>query len=287
MQIDFYQDLAKLYKSALNSKGVDESELNRSSTDEIILSYIKIYQSSLKKTKRSIMSSKNLFVPDEIKENLMQFERIAKDGEDLNAFLSKQSINPQFNDNMLNDWGIYHFHLGEYTGKSNFVKRTSLLLYAFVTDECIYEICIKKHGEWSNQQLIEAIHQEWPHLLEPFYCSLSDINYHIASSEDIKKQRKLNQNYVLTLSDGTKLLPSGGGFAIDGTSDHASDIFIYIKHEIQRLERMSKEHYKKYDSNSKIQLIINGSGVYATVANNSREKLPLNVHEELKYFFQL
>ncbi len=281
MRIDFIKDVAKFYRIDLADKwdGYDPTP------EKIIIDFIKIHQRTLKKIRRTIKSCKNFVVPDEVQNGLMQLEARTENGEDINPFLSKQSIKSKTNDMMLNDWGIYHFHLGENIEKSGFAERTGLLLYAFVTDECIYEICVKNHGEWSNRQLLEIINQEWPCLLKPFYNNLSNINYTIDSSGDITRQRQSCQNYILTLSDGTNLSSPGGGFSVDGTSEYVIDTFVYLKQEIKRLERKAKDYYQKYNDCSKITLCVNDSGVYATIDTNSKDKLSLKVHDELNYLF--
>lgn len=282
MRINFINDVAELYRIALADKcgGYDHTP------EKIIIDFIKFHQRTLKKMRRTIKSYKNFVVPDDVKNGLKLLEACAKKGEDINPFLSKQSIKSKTNDIMLNDWGIYHFHLGENIEKSGFAERTGLLLYAFVTDECIYEICIQNHGEWSNPQLLEIINQKWPYLLKPFFSNLSNINYTIDSPDEITGQRQSCQNYILTLSDGTNLSSPGGGFSVNGTSEYVTDTFIYLKQEIKRLERKAKDYYQNYNDCSKITLCVNDSDVYATIDTNSKDKIFFKVHDELEYLFR-
>ena len=54
-----------------------------------------------------------------------------KEGIDITPHLSKKLTDLNYDDPLLNDWGIYHLHLGTEFDKRGFVNRTGPPLYFF------------------------------------------------------------------------------------------------------------------------------------------------------------
>lgn len=94
---------------------------------------------------REIKISKEFKCPKEYKEGLDILKSKIKKGEDLIPYLSKNILKVNYNDSLLNDWGIYHLHLGK-KKKDNFIERTGPLLFAKFDDENAYFINIYSHG---------------------------------------------------------------------------------------------------------------------------------------------
>lgn len=80
---------------------------------------------------------------------------------DVHKYLSKKLYESDYNDMLLNDWGIYHFHLGIPGAGEKFAPRTGKLLFTLISKEDFYCITIGNHGDWNPQNLLEIVHKNW------------------------------------------------------------------------------------------------------------------------------
>jgi hypothetical protein len=65
-------------------------------------------------------------------------------------------------DLMLNEWGVHHLHLSADTEADGFVKRNDYVLFVIFTDHDAYFIDLCRHGEWTNQRVVEIAVRNWP-----------------------------------------------------------------------------------------------------------------------------
>ncbi len=81
-------------------------------------------------------------------------------GADLLPHQSTRLETADFNDGMLNDFGIQHFHLGigQHPTKHGFMARTEPVLFALVRDDDFYSLGCYAHGAWSETILLDLIH---------------------------------------------------------------------------------------------------------------------------------
>lgn len=91
-------------------------------------------------------------------------------GDDLRPYQSTRLTVAHFNDGMLDDFGIQHFHLGvgAHPTLIGFKERTGDVLLAMVSPDDFYAIGIFGHGIWSDWDLLDLVYADWPELLEPF-----------------------------------------------------------------------------------------------------------------------
>lgn len=157
-----------------------------------------------------------------------------KNGDDITSYLSTRLQDLTYNDALMNDWKIHHFHLGENLAPgTKFIERTSELMFARIEDGGIYVVDILDHNSvdsFANQALIETIHSEWPDLIARY-----KIKGQLASpisNDDVHNFRKAGVQSMIQLQDGTTYAPSGGGYATDGSSFavtiHADRIFNFL-----------------------------------------------------------
>lgn len=76
-------------------------------------------------------------------------------------------------DLLLNDWGIYHLHLGDTYESDGFCTRTGPVLFCYFDQKSVYFLDILEHGRghgdvWVNERLLEIMNQNWPRHLERF-----------------------------------------------------------------------------------------------------------------------
>ena len=167
----------------------------------------------------------NKIIPQEITLGLQQFIEKAESGQDLTPHLSTQSDNPDYQDLMFYDWGIFHFHLGTnpHPRRQGLVERTDDLLFAIAPSDTatMYLIDIHPHrGGFTNQDLLRILEENWPEILAPYelkgVTELSDN----ASDSDIDSLRKCSMNTFIPTPGGRFLMPMGWGITGAGTSTH-------------------------------------------------------------------
>lgn len=167
------------------------------------------------------------------KENLAGFNELVKqiqNGADINCYLSKKSIDPRFSDDLLDNFGVKHFHLGELL-KGDFIERTGEIALGFVTLNEIFFISAKMHGIghgtiWYEKDVFETIHDERPDLIEHLkYNYVLDIAPVITKPEDLKALTKAHVTCAITLDNGTSYAPpmiarSAAGYPIECTVEY-------------------------------------------------------------------
>jgi len=163
----------------------------------------------------------NKILPQEITLGLQEFIEKAESGQYLQPHLSTQSDNPDYQDLMFYDWGIFHFHLGTnpHPRRQGFVERTGDLLFAIADSDTarMYLIDIHPHqGGFTNQDLLRILEENWPEIIEPYALKrcvgLPDND----SDSNIKRYREAGINTILQTPGGRFLKSMGGGITSAG-----------------------------------------------------------------------
>ena len=66
------------------------------------------------------------------------------------AHLSRKIVDLDYDDDLLNDWDIYHLHLGTNLHIDGFVKRTGPMLFVRFNEQNAYFKNVMGHGSWTN-----------------------------------------------------------------------------------------------------------------------------------------
>jgi hypothetical protein len=123
-------------------------------------------------------------------------------GIDLTPRLSKQVKNkPLDNDLMLNEWGIYHLHLGKLEPSSKeWVGRTGDLLFLLFKDDKTFIIGVYDHNSWSKEEIVQVCITNWEKL--NFFIEIKGIvpRSHL-SEENRKTLRRKHCNSFLTINN--------------------------------------------------------------------------------------
>jgi hypothetical protein len=163
------------------------------------------------------LGSKKL--PQDQIDALNRIEAASKAGEDLWPYLSRSVDELEYNDAMLNDWGVHHMHLGAPARPGEFVKRTGPLLFVLARPDELYFIDIFAHGSWADEDVVEILHTNWPALI-----ARSRLNsmLTLAGPQPTRKEReqlrKAGATAPFQTRDGTIYLMLGGGYATSGMS---------------------------------------------------------------------
>ena len=213
---------------------IDPSE----SSDAIALNYFRVQHRRIQAKPRRVRVAKDFVCPPYSQSAFDTLRLKAETGDDLGLHQHKDFGKADFDDSLLNDWGIHHLHLSTVM-RGQFVERSGPLLFARITDNEFYCIKIMMHGRghnpWPRQELLEIIYQNWPHSIGDYQLKDSPAGMVVGledsrTDEEIAQLRKAGINVPTQRQDGTIHLPVGGGAASDKTSMIAA-------HELNRLIR--------------------------------------------------
>jgi len=240
IDIDFRKDYSLILKEELSSMGIGIDQTIP--IDEIPYIYFNFRKRMIPKQPRMVIKANDFTCPADLISGLDNLERKIIAGDDLTSHLSKSvSRNYEGTDDLLNDWGIHHLHLG-INMENGFVERTKPVLFCVVTEKYIYFIAIKLHGEWTDQSLLTTVYRNWPDLIKPFIIPgvVSIVNKQ--TNEDIKILRKGNVNHIIELEAGVVIRPPGGGCATDGTSNEVVTNVFTVMMILSNFEERIKEN---------------------------------------------
>lgn len=231
IQINLISDMARIMRRELEEIGY---KVNIPDDRELMMFYFTTCKRIVKAIPRTIHEAKGLFVPESRRagyDALMgKFER----GESVMQHMSKQIRGLKFQDKMLFDWGIHHFHLDTTIEADGFVRQHDEIVYAIVDDSDVYVIAVLDHEHWEDKYLLEVVLANWPYLLEPFRIPGKPVMDF--DSKGVEKLREANVNTVLTLSDGFGYMGRGWGITSAGTSANAVLEMIQLQRDLQKIE---------------------------------------------------
>lgn len=217
--------------------------------DNPIASYVDYIASVPKPKPRLIERAKDFTYPEEVEKGLLMLESAIQNGDDLLPWLSTRYTADSCNekDYMRLLFDITHFHLGEKIqnrGKlGNKIERTDYLLYAYVTEDIVYELGIEHHGAWGELRWQEIITTNWPDIL-PKGCILHGIVDVSGPIPDAKERLLLAKNGINSIGKiGEKfVLPMGGGVNGAGCSARAIIKSNKIKKHLRKIELKLSNH---------------------------------------------
>ena len=166
VDIDLRRDLVEIYRAELDRLGYDVRDI--SGDEELLRAYFGVCRRLVFPQPRQILKSKSFSCSPKYHDALAQIEQIVREGGDLSPYLSKKIRDLEYNDDLLNDWGIHHLHLGASIEQDGFVGRTGPLLHCRFEEKYAYLIDVLPHGSWTKQKLIQAMHENWPDSLAQF-----------------------------------------------------------------------------------------------------------------------
>jgi|SRR5579862_2638418 len=240
IEMDFFSDFSAHAHAYLTAGGYQISASE--APEQICMKYFNVHKRRISVRPRKVLVSKDLQCPLDVRPGLNEIVRRAEAGEDLCPYQSKEILlDPEYNDQLLNHWGIHHLHLGLASHKKhkNLVKRTGLLLLARVTEDTLYCINILGHGSWTQQKLLEIVHRNWP-------ASIAHLRWDNAigeqlSDRDIEILRSKNCNVALAMIDGVSYLPLGNGSSSSGTSVDVVSACARIRSTCRRMEDLIRK----------------------------------------------
>lgn len=230
---DFVGDWLELLKNVLEHEwGYDTTNIP---DEEIPLLYFNAKSRRPDSRPRKVRVSNTFNCPSELQPGWSRLKALIESGADITGNLSKLTNKLHSKDSMLNDWGVYHFHLGVKMA-GTFVERTGPLLFALVTIDEFLAIGVYQHGAWANTDIVEIIHKNWPHVIEKNKIYGVEPAAGMTEKERLTLRRK-NVNSLISVSDGMVYGPFGGGVVAAGYNIHA---VIQTDKQIDRLKVLEK-----------------------------------------------
>lgn len=276
IEIDLHEDWRQLVIQNLSVAGYNP-DISQS-VDDITFQYYNLRKREIDIAPRKVLKSDVFSCPDGLKKSLNSLESDIENGKNLNGYLSRSLKNLDYDDALLNDWGIHHFHLGDERESDGFIKRTELLLFARVIHDTVYFIDVLSHGSWAKKQMIAVLHRNWPESLEIFKVkgalklgrTVDDASHSIL--------RKAGISTFVELDDGVIYGILGGGYTADGGSLEArrgsdkmltllQDIEEHVQNNIIQLVQLALDSGVNLISPLRFRLEIEGNKVFVLEEN--------------------
>jgi hypothetical protein len=167
-------------------------------------------------------------------------KRLLEEGEPTWPYLHDKIIKAEYHDKLLNDWGIYHFHLGNGFRADGFVKRTSELLYTYIENDVVYFLTVKPHKDMNSLVFFEIMNKNWPEVLEKFEMKIDTPKSEITSEQ----REKLRKNGVMTpiVLNGKIYIGPGFGYSLSGQSSRAQFNGTVLIDKLRQIESQLIQH---------------------------------------------
>jgi len=279
IKLDFQRDFINILKNKLKNLGyeIDDKEDPRN----ICIRYFNLKRRLIKPIPRKILISKEFNCPIKYNSALEIIKSKIKKGEDLKSYLSKGISNIDYNDSLLNDWGIHHLHLGMILGKGGFIKRTGAVLLVRFDKNYAYFIDVRRHDCWSDQELIHIIHRNWPESIKIFRLRGVISLQTILSDEQIGKLRKAGYNNLVQISEGIVYYSMGMGQTTNGTSLEVVRTCHKYFYLMRNLEKHIKDNIEYFISEAKKQGISMGNELNFELVINKSEAFAIEKHSKI------
>ena len=103
------------------------------------IQYVNLQLKLIQPSPRKVSYSTCFNVSDKNKSGFNILVQNIENGSDVNRYLSKLSVEPGYSDDLLDNFGVKHFHLGEQL-QGDFIERTGEIALSFVTKNEIFFI---------------------------------------------------------------------------------------------------------------------------------------------------
>ena len=220
---DFTADLNAFALDALSASGYPAP--SRGEAWAPLYAYANLRRRMVDPQPRAVVESTALasrVLLPELRAGVDRLTTVMERGDDLRPYQSKLvAKSATYQDQLLNDWGIQHFHLGTLKRTATHCDRTGELLFAWIEPERVLLVDVLDHGSFEEQEILEIIHVEWPEVLRRFHMPMITDVRPDYRGEERRQLRRAGVMMMTKLSDGTVLMPPGGGIstAATGTAD--------------------------------------------------------------------
>ncbi len=240
LEISFYEDWAAYLGMLLVAQGYSIS----AATDpqKIALQYFNAEIRKIPIAPRRFVYAKEFTCPSQHQNDLQLLQEKSGRGENLMSHQSRSIMDTEKYDPILFDWGIHHLHFTE--------SGTQEILFCMVDQDTIYCIDVRSHGRshptvWGERDLLEIAYSNWSELFDRFKTPFENVFPKLIEPRHFTQARKAGMTIFVELSDGTVLMPPGGGYATAGNSMKALQIH---DHYGRFLGGLQQEAYDNFSS---------------------------------------
>ena len=152
----------------------------------------------------TVVEAKELVCPSLLMQGYEELKSELEVGADVTARLSRKRHIATFEDQLLNEWGIVHFHVGCRDAQGD-VPGNDAVLFAFISGEVMHCIGFFPHRSWSNIKPLEILQRNWPEVIE--HARAWGLTGYEWSEAERARFRKHGGN-VLSLVNGVVYTPS-------------------------------------------------------------------------------
>lgn len=287
IEIDLSGDWIEYLRSKITTAGYSFGATD--SPDDLSYKFFNIRKRRVHPLRRSVHESSKISCPQEHQSGYAALKSKFNNGEDVTPHLSKTILSDNYEDYLLNDWGIHHFHLGENIS-NGFAGRTGPLLFALVVNSDVYCIDVKAHGAWSEQELIRTLHEEWPEVIANYRINGVLGLAHQPTNEDIARLRKAGVQTMVQVYEGVVYGPIGGGYSTAGTSVRSQmladryhclvrNIEKHVKENTDMFIEKIREHGLEPENKPHFQLLVDEKGFHVVEAG-SRVAFLVHPHDQ-------
>ena len=202
-------DYASILGSELTALGYPPA--NGTPWRELFLRRFNLKKRMVSATPRTLHTAAGIVVPPALQAGYTSVTEKLRDGVDVRPHLSRRLADINFKDELLNDWGILHFHLGTVLEGDGFMARTGPLLFARIDPQDAYLLGVGTHAHFSSQALVQTLVDTWPGAMARHeQPDILDVRFP-ATDAEIRELRKIGVTAPVRASNGTFYLGLGGG----------------------------------------------------------------------------
>jgi hypothetical protein len=236
VDVDFYDDWVELLRRELRAAGYPAP--SGEPAHDVCFRYYNWKKRSISSGPRKVVEAKDFSAPADLKAGVDLVREKFEKGQDLRPHLSRRIADLNYDNALLDDWGIHHLHLGTTIDSFGFVPRTGPDLFAKVEADQVYFLAVLGHGQWSNQLLVEILHSQFSDSIKQFRLPGFVVDVQIVPSDaEVRALRKGNVSTIIRTRDGALYAPLGGGITTSGLSAQVAQIRDYYFGLMKKLEQ--------------------------------------------------
>ncbi|HEY0743052.1 MAG TPA: hypothetical protein VGD40_16405 [Chryseosolibacter sp.] len=206
---------------------------------------------------------KSRLIPPSYQHAISYIENKINNGHDITFHQSKKTLDPSFNDLLLNDWIIQHLHVSNTKSQQNqrFYDRSKYLLFVAFSIKQAFFIDVRLHNEpyvFARKELLEIIDNNWPQL---FKDNVIEDGFFTSEHTDEQISTLRNRGYTIgTTKVNDKIVINPGlGITTSGHNIHvvrrANSVLKMLHDAFYEIET-DAENIKK-DLSSEVGFVIN------------------------------
>lgn len=239
LKMEFVEDWVQHLRAQLLAAGFPAQPGERA--DEVSFSYFNYLKRIVRPGPREILYASGFSCPSAMQTGLEIVVQKIVDGTDITPHLSTKIRDRYYDDDLLNDWGIYHVHLGTTVTANGFVNRTGPLLFARFDSEKAYFINVMPHGSWTKQEMLRCVHDNWPDSIKQYRINALDVERGF-SDDEVGALSRGHVSAITKVAEGVIYSPLGGGITTSGLS---AQVVFESDYYMKRMRLFEKALYDK------------------------------------------